>query len=469
MPHGFFSLVTLILAGSAAAAELSLPRLPFAAEPAAALRRDWARAYTLEPEFTNSLGMKLVLIPGGRFDMGPNGSNYGVEIRKPYYLGVTEVTLGQYRRFKAGHKVEGADDEFNADDRPAAMVSWEEARAFCAWLSEQPAEKKERRLYALPTEAQWEWAARAGTTTARYFGETDKGQAEHSWFNATYTPNPKHETKGRGRQPVARLKPNAWGLYDMLGNVWEWCEDRRGDEATGEVRSPTMRGGSWRSGASHCTATAHDPGEPNQRGDNIGFRIACRIAPVKVTVDTSEVPELAPWAAKAKTIVEEWHPRIAQLLASDGFTPPDEVRLVFRKNMRGVAGTSGTTITIAAPWVQQHPDDFGMVVHELTHVIQAYPAYEAGWLVEGIADYIRFFHYEPKKKLTPPDRAKTTYRDGYRTTARFLNWVERTHDRRIVRKLNAALRKGRYKDDLFKTCTNRSLDELWAEYVGSSK
>jgi len=243
------------------------------------LRQQWAKSFGLEASITNSIGMKLVLIPGGRFDMGPNGSKHRVALTKPYYLAVTEATLSQYRRFKSRHQIEGAAAEFNGDDRPAAMVSWEEARAFCAWLSEQPAEKKARRVYALPTEAQWEWAARAGTTTARYFGETDKGQAEYSWFNATYTPNPKNESKGRGRQPVAKLKPNAWGLYDMLGNVWEWCDDRRGDEATGEVRSPSMRGGSWRSGAFHCTSVAHDPGEPNQRGDNIGFRVACRIAP----------------------------------------------------------------------------------------------------------------------------------------------------------------------------------------------
>jgi formylglycine-generating enzyme required for sulfatase activity len=131
--------------------------------------------------------------------------------------------------------------------------------------------------YPLPTEAQWEWAARAGTTTSRYFGDTDKGQADYCWFNVTYTTNPKSEGDGRGRQPVARLKPNAWGLYDVLGNVWEWCEDRRGDEATGEARDPVMRGGSWRSGASHCTASACDPGDPNLKADNIGFRVACRV------------------------------------------------------------------------------------------------------------------------------------------------------------------------------------------------
>jgi formylglycine-generating enzyme required for sulfatase activity len=270
---------SLLISGPTIAAPRTMPPLlglPFRAERARTLQAEWAGALGLRTEIANSVGMKLVLIPGGRFDMGPNGSKHRVTLSKPFYIGVTEVTLGQYRKFKADHKVPGAEAEFNEDNRPAAFVSWHDARAYCAWLSRQPAEKKAGRVYALPTEAQWEWAARAGTTTGRYFGDTEKGQAEYSWFNVTYTPNPKTEAKGRGRQPVGRLRPNAWGLHDMLGNVWEWCADRRTDDETGETRDPVMRGGSWRSGAFHCTAVAHDPGDPNVRADNIGFRIVCR-------------------------------------------------------------------------------------------------------------------------------------------------------------------------------------------------
>jgi formylglycine-generating enzyme required for sulfatase activity len=254
-----------------------LASLPFDGERALSLRAEWASVLRVPPEITNSLGMKLALIPGGRFEMGGNGSKYRVTLAKPYYLGVCEVTMGQYRRFKPGHEVEGAAPEFNRDEVPAASVSWNEAREFCAWLAEQPEEKGAGRRYSLPTEAQWEWAARAGTAADRYFGETDKDQAQYSWFNVTYTPNPERESAGRGRHPVMQLKPNAWGLYDMLGNVWEWCADRHGDEAAGETREPVMRGGSWRSGAFHCTAVAHDPGAPTLRADNIGFRVACRL------------------------------------------------------------------------------------------------------------------------------------------------------------------------------------------------
>src|SRR5262249_27232851 len=154
--------------------------------------------------------------------------------------------------------------------------------------------------------------------------------------------------------------------------------------------------------------------------------------PVKVSVDVTEVPELAAWANEAKRLVESWHPKLAELLTSEGFTPPAEVKLIFKKDMKGVAGTSGATISIAASWVKKHPDEYGMVIHELTHVVQAYPRPEPGWLVEGIADYARYFHFEPKAKLAGIDPARQSYRDGYGVTALFLAWLEKTHDQAIV-------------------------------------
>lgn len=257
--------------------DVKLLNFPFDADQAVQGQKECAASLHRPVEITNSIDMRLVLIPPGRFTMGPNGSTYRVTLAKPFYMGVTEVTLRQYRKFKPGHSIEKAAPEFNEDGRPAAMVSWEEAWEFCRWLSDQPDEKTAGRMYALPTEARWEWSARAGTSTPRYFGESDKGQTEYSWFNHTYTPNPQHEQNGRGRQPVAKLKPNAWGVHDMLGNVWEWCADRHADDPTGEQRDPVMRGGSWRSGAFHCTAVAHDPGAPQVRADNIGFRVVCRV------------------------------------------------------------------------------------------------------------------------------------------------------------------------------------------------
>ena len=185
---------------------------------------------------------------------------------------------------------------------------------------------------------------------------------------------------------------------------------------------------------------------------------------VKVVVDTSEVPEVAEWGKKAKSLVETWHPKVSELLKSDGFTPPNEVKIVFKKDMKGVAYASGKTITISANWIKAHPDDLGMVVHEMTHVIQAYRRGGPSWLVEGIADYVRFIHYEPKTHIRI-DTKKASYRDSYRTSAKFLGWVEKTHDKDLVRKLNEALRKGKYKDELFETYTKQTLDQLWAAFL----
>jgi Peptidase of plants and bacteria len=192
---------------------------------------------------------------------------------------------------------------------------------------------------------------------------------------------------------------------------------------------------------------------------------------VQVEVDTSEVPDLKDWGDKAKALVEKWHPIIADLLKTDGFTPPFQVKIVFKKEMKGVAFTSGNTITIAADWIKKQPDDYGMVVHELTHVVQSYPRTkrEDGWLVEGIADYVRFYKYEPNTKLGPVINPDATYRLGYRAAARFLAWIEKTHDKEIVSKLNQALRKSEYKDKLFKDVTGMSLDDLWAEFLKSEK
>ena len=189
---------------------------------------------------------------------------------------------------------------------------------------------------------------------------------------------------------------------------------------------------------------------------------------VDVTVDVSEVPELKEWGDKAKELVQKWHPKIAQALKSDGFTPPAAVKVVFKKDMDGVAYTSGRTITIAAGWVKKHPDDYGMVVHELTHVVQAYrrPGRGTGWLVEGIADYVRFFQYEPGK-LGPINAHRAHYDGSYRVTAAFLAFVTEKHDKEIVRKLNAALREGKYKDELFKEQTGKTVKELDEEWRAS--
>jgi hypothetical protein len=187
---------------------------------------------------------------------------------------------------------------------------------------------------------------------------------------------------------------------------------------------------------------------------------------IAVKIDTRETPELADWAAKAKTLVEEWHPKIAARLASDGYTPPGEVTIVFKKDMRGVAATSGQKISVSAKWVTEHPDDFGMIIHEYVHVVQSYPKYDPVWLVEGIADYIRYHVMEPAN-APRFDARRQRYTDGYGVTAAFLAWGEKKYDKDLVSKLNVALREKKYKEEMWKESTGKTLDELWKEFVES--
>lgn len=200
------------------------------------------------------------------------------------------------------------------------------------------------------------------------------------------------------------------------------------------------------------------------------------LAPAKVgdppvfvidVTDIADLPDSVRWAEDARTLCEQWHPIVCRFLATDDWTAPKEIKLVFKKELKVPAYASGSTITISGPWIKQHPDDFGCVIHELTHVIQAYPNSRGkpGWLVEGIADYIRFWKYEPEVPRPHIDREKASYRDSYRTTAAFLAWVSSKYDRRLVPKLDKALRDGKYTDAIFGEVTGRNLDALWEEFV----
>ncbi len=186
-----------------------------------------------------------------------------------------------------------------------------------------------------------------------------------------------------------------------------------------------------------------------------------RPAAPRIEIDVGEVPQLREWAEKAKAHCEKWYPRISEILG--GGRSPRKVTLVFKRNMKGVAGTSGDRIAISGDYVRKHPDDFGMVIHELTHVVQGYPKYDPVWLVEGIADYVRYWHFEPDRKPRV-SRKKAGYREGYGTAAAFLAWVEKTHDKEIVPKLHRALSAGKYRDELFQEYTGKGLDELWRDF-----
>jgi formylglycine-generating enzyme required for sulfatase activity len=191
-----------------------------------------------ETEITNSIGMKLRLIPAGKFLMGSPGRFEGegpqreVEISRPFYLGVYPVTQQEYRRVMGKNpsrfSAEGGDKEnvagMDTDRFPVESVSWYDAVAFCEKLSALAEEKKAGRVYRLPTEAEWEYACRAGTTTAFWWG--DSASSLRANFDGRF-PSGGAE-KGpflRRTCPVGSYKPNPWGLYDMGGNVPQWCSD----------------------------------------------------------------------------------------------------------------------------------------------------------------------------------------------------------------------------------------------------
>ena len=192
--------------------------------------------------------------------------------------------------------------------------------------------------------------------------------------------------------------------------------------------------------------------------------------PFKVEIDYTAAPECEAFAIKAKAIVEEWYPKVnAALFSTDHPLTTALVRLKFEP-MKGVAHATNDGIHISAEWVtKKAPNDYGMVVHELTHIVQDYKGKGEGWLTEGIADYIRHQLFEKdgdKLKLrVHPDRS--SYKDAYTTAAAFLIWLEETKDKELVHKLNAASHDGTYKRELFQQYCGADVDALWKEFTAS--
>ena len=192
----------------------------------------YADTLPAEKTFVNSLGMKLVRIEPGSFTMGSTSGDFDerplrrVSINRPFYMGATEVTNAQYEKFDPAHRTFRGKLGFSKDDDEAVVfVTWHDAERFCRWLS-----KAEGRNYRLPSEAEWEYACRAGTTTA--FSTGDKLPEQfHKHQKTEWRPMP---VKIR----VARAPANPWGLHDMHGNVEEWCGDWHGPYQPGETTDP---------------------------------------------------------------------------------------------------------------------------------------------------------------------------------------------------------------------------------------
>ena len=193
----------------------------------------------------------------------------------------------------------------------------------------------------------------------------------------------------------------------------------------------------------------------------------------EIVFDTSDVPELKEWVeTKLKPTCVEWYPKIVEMLPSDNYAAPTKFSITIRRDARGVAYASGTRIVCAADWFKKNLEGeaVGAVVHELVHVVQQYRRTRGGnqnpgWLVEGLADYIRWFLYEPESKRPRVNPARAKYTDSYRTTGAFLNYLMEHHDKEIMKKLNAAMREGKYTPDTWKELTGKTVDELWADYV----
>jgi formylglycine-generating enzyme required for sulfatase activity len=245
-------------------------------------------------EVTNSIGMRLVLVPAGKFKMGSpeEGPVHEVEITKAFRLGVFEVTQEEYRKVVGSNPshfcstgvgkdvVQGLD----TSTFPVENVSWEDAVAFCKKLSELPEEMQAGRVYRLPTEAEWEYACRAGTTTAFHFGEALSSTLANFDGRFPFGGAPKGGSPERP-SAVGSYAKNAFGLADMHGNVWEWCSDWYGDNyygvspaadppgpAVGTAR--VLRGGGWSNEARSCQSAFRGKGAPTLRLKNLGFRVA---------------------------------------------------------------------------------------------------------------------------------------------------------------------------------------------------
>lgn len=187
----------------------------------------------------------------------------------------------------------------------------------------------------------------------------------------------------------------------------------------------------------------------------------------RVVVDVSEFPEGKAWGEAAKGLVESWFPIVTSMLSTHEYSVPEEIRLVIRKEISAPAFASGSTITINGKWITQRPDDLGMVVHELVHVVQRYPnsRTKPGWLVEGIADYIRWWRYEPEAPRPRINVERANYSDSYRTTAYWLAWVSKKYDMRLVPALDLALRSREDPMPIFEKMTGKSPESLWKEFV----
>ncbi len=315
---------------ASAAAEAPPPAVaPFESRQAGLHQQAWSKHLKTPVVQTNSLQMRFVLIPPGEFIMGSAAEEVAklavesrwsralgstsqrlqaetpprkVRITRPFYLGAYPVTQAEYKQVMGDVPYQLRIDP----TRPVGSVTWYDAVDFCKQLTALPAEQAAGRGYRLPTEAEWEYACRAGSTTWFSFGDDPTVFGMHGWWRG----NTQHRP-----QPVARLKPNPWGLFDMHGNIGQWCsdyytagypdtdeEDPRGPES-GSLKA--VRGGCYADNPRECRSASRHFNSPNTQTYQVGFRV--------VLVPASELPE-------------EEEPAEPYRRRSGGFGRPDPMR-----------------------------------------------------------------------------------------------------------------------------------------------
>jgi formylglycine-generating enzyme required for sulfatase activity len=276
----YAGLLLMVCVWPTIAAEPDPAKAPFSTEQAKTHQQAWAKHLDVPGRVTNSLGMTFALIPPGEFSMGSPAEEewhrddevlHRVVLTKAFYLGTTEVTQRQWKA------VMGTDPSFcTGDELPVETVTWDQAVEFCGKLSE-----REGVAYRLPTEAEWEYACRAGTTTPFHTGETIRPDQANYDGNSTYGGGP----KGLFREETTKagsFKPNAWGLHEMHGNVWEWCADWYAEYPEGDVTDATdpakgerrlIRGGCWMNFPAVCRAANRGKVPPVSWNFHLGFRV----------------------------------------------------------------------------------------------------------------------------------------------------------------------------------------------------
>lgn len=231
--------------------------------------------------FTNSIGMKFVTIPAGTFMMGSPSSESGrdsdekqhqVTLTKGFYMQTTEVTQGQWYEVMGTRPWSGKKYVRDSTNNPAVYISWNDCQNFIRRLNQKEGSNK----YRLPTEAEWEYACRAGSTTRFCFGDSDSILGNYAWYRKNAW-----DAGEKYAHTVAKKQPNAWGLYDMYGNVWEWCQDWKGNYPSVSVTDPkgpssgkyrVLRGGSWSYLAGSVRSGDRFRYRPDSEGRFLGFR-----------------------------------------------------------------------------------------------------------------------------------------------------------------------------------------------------